>query len=171
MSSFTEKNDYVPEMQQNIALLKEIPFFSTLPVKVLKLIAFVAVRGSFPAGDLLYEEGDDPDRAYLVLDGSLVLTTQGEKGDKTVIQRFTEGDFFGSLSLFGCMPALFNLTAETKTTILTIDRTQFSKILTQFPEIQAISLKVIFKEIHRWERTNISEANPCCSSRMGITAL
>ena len=81
MSSFTEKNDYVPEMQQNIELLKEIPFFSTLPVKVLKLIALVAVRGSFSPGDLLYEAGDDPDRAYLVLDGCLVLTTHGEKGE------------------------------------------------------------------------------------------
>ena len=171
MSSFTEKNDYVPEMQQNIELLKEIPFFSTLPVKVLKLIALVAVRGSFSPGDLLYEAGDDPDRAYLVLEGCLVLTTQGEKGEKTVIKRFAEGDFFGSLSLFGCLPALFDLTTEKKTTVLTIDRTQFLKILTQFPEIQASSLKVIFKEIHRWERTNLSEANPCCTSRMGITAL
>ena len=171
MSSFTEKNEYVPEMQQNIELLKEIPFFSALPVKVLKLIAFVAVRGSCSSGDLLYEEGDGPNRAYLVLNGSLVLIIRGTYGEKTVIQRFTEGDFFGSLSLFGFMPALFDLVAETKTTVLTIDRTQFSKILTQFPEIQAITLKAIFKKIHRWERTNISEAAPCCSKRIGVTAL
>jgi len=171
MSSFTEKNETVPQMQQNIELLKEISFFSALPVKVLKLIAFVAVRGSFSPGDLLYEEGDDPNRAYLVLNGSLTLTTRGTDGKKTVIKRFSEGDFFGSLSLFGFMPALFNLVTETKTTVLTIDRTQFSKILTQFPEIQALALKAIFKEIHRWERTNISEASPCCSTRIGVTAL
>ncbi len=171
MNSFTEKNEYVPEMQQNIELLKEISFFSTLPVKVLKLIAFVAVRESFSPGDLLYEEGDDPNRAYLVLNGSLVLTTQRAEEEETVIQRFTEGDFFGSLSLFGRMPALFNLKTETKTSLLTLDREKFSKILVQFPEIQPLSMKTILKEIHRWERTNISEAAPCCITRMGVTAL
>jgi len=171
MSSFMEKNDNVPEMQQNMELLKEIPFFSALPVKVLKLISFVAVRGNFPAGDHLYEKGDDTDRAYLVLDGSLALTSNGNDENRTVIQRFTGGDFFGSLSLFGYMPALFNLTAETKTTVLTIDRQQFSKFLVQFPEMQILSMKVILKEIHRWERTNISESAPSCSTRLGITAL
>ena len=158
-------------MQQNLELLKEIPFFSVLPVKVLKLIAFVSVRGNFSAGDLLYEEGDDPNRSYLVLEGHLVLTAKGKDGESTVVRRFTEGDFFGSLSLFGRMPALFNLTTETKTTVLTLDRKQFSKILDQFPEIQALSLKVVLKEIHQWERTNISEITPCCSTRMGVTAL
>lgn len=171
MSSFMEKNDNVPEMQQNMELLKEIPFFSVLPVKVLKLISFVAVRGNFPAGSHLYEKGDDTDRAYLVLNGSLALTTRENDEEKTVVQRFTEGDFFGSLSLFGYMPALFNLTTETKTTVLTIDRKQFSKFLVQFPEIQTLSMKSILKEIHRWERTNISEAAPSCSTRIGITAL
>jgi len=171
MSSFTEKNNHMPEMQQNMALLKEIPFFSNFPVKALKLIAFVATRGSFTQGDLLYEEGDAPGHAYLVLDGSLILTTQGKITKNTVVQRFTEGDFLGSLSLFCCMPALFNLAAETKTTVLTLGRTQFSKILTQFPEIHPLSLKILFKEIHRWERTNISEAVPSCFTRIGVTAL
>lgn len=171
MSSFMEKNDNVPEMQQNMELLKEIPFFSALPVKVLKLISFVAVRGSFPAGSHLYEKGDDTDRAYLVLDGSLALTSKKGDEEEKVVQRFTAGDFFGSLSLFVHMPALFNLTTETKTSVLTIDRKQFSRVLDQFPEIQALSIKSILKEIHRWERTNISEAAPSSSTRMGITAL
>lgn len=166
-----ENNDNIPEMQRNLELLKEIPFFSAFPVKVLKLIAFVSIRGSFPASDLLYEEGDNPDRAYLILSGSLILTTRGEDGENRVVKRFTPNDFVGSLSLFGSMPALFNLIAETKTTVLTIDRKQFSKILTQFPEIQLLSLKAILKEIHRWEKTNISEQDPCCSTRTGVTAL
>jgi len=171
MSSFTEKNNHVPEMQQNMELLKEIPFFSRLPVKVLKLISFISIRGSFSAGDLLYEKGDDHDRSYLVLNGSLILTTKGKDRKNMVVQQFTAGDFFGSLSLFGRMPALFDLTAETKTTVLTIDRKQFSKIITQFPEIQDLFMKAILKKIHRWERTNISEAASCESAKMGITAL
>ena len=134
------------------------------------LLAF-SMKAKHSTWDHLYEKGDDTDRAYLVLSGSLTLTTKGNDEEKTVVQRFTEGDFFGSLSLFGSMPALFNLTTETKTTVLTIDRKQFSKILVQFPEIQTLSMRAVLKEIHRWERTNISEAAPSCSTRMGITAL
>jgi len=171
MNSSTVNSETAPEMHRNLALLKELPFFSAFPLQALKILALLATRGDFLPGDLLYEKGDDTDRAYLILEGCLVLTTSGENGTTEIIRKFMAGDFIGSLSLFGPNIALFDLRAEKKTRVLTIDRKQFQKILKQFPEVQALSLKAILKEINRWERTNISEAAPCCFSRLGVTAL
>ena len=171
MNSSTENSETVPEMHRNLELLKELPFFSAFPVQALKILALLAARGHYQAGDLLYEKGDDPDRAYLVLEGCLALTTSGENGTTEIIRKFIPGDFIGSLSLLGQNVALFDLRASEQTKVLTVDREQFQKILEQFPEVQTLSLKAVLKEINRWERTNISEAAPCCFSRLGVTAL
>ena len=63
MSSSTVENSQVPEMQQNLELLKEMPCFSSFPGKAMKLLAFLAERAQVSAGDILFEEGDDHGRA------------------------------------------------------------------------------------------------------------
>ena len=170
MSSFSVENNQVPEMQQNQELLQSVPFFANFPVKAIKLLAFLAERAQVCQGDVLFEEGDDHGRAYLIIAGQLTLLKHYDK-ENFVIQRYTTGDFLGSFSLLGAMPALFTLQAAIKTTVLTINRQQFSKILEQFPETTKISLKALLKELYQWERKNIHEAAPCCLSRMGVSLL
>jgi CRP/FNR family transcriptional regulator, cyclic AMP receptor protein len=169
MSSYTAENNQVPEMQQNLELLKDIHLFSLFPDKAMKLLAFLAERSHLATGDILFEEGDDHGRAYLILSGQLSLSKQN--GEKVVIQHYREGDFLGSFSLLGAMPALFTLQASTETIVLTINRQQFSKILEQFPETTKLSLKALLRELHQWERKNIHEAKTCCLSRTGATVL
>jgi len=170
MNSYTAENNQVPEMQQNLELFKNVHLFASFPGKALKLLAFLAARVRLAAGDVLFEGGDDHGEGYLILTGQLNLTRQyGE--DKIVLQRYAPGDFLGFFSLLGAMPALFTLQAETETTLLTINRKQFSKILEQFPETTKLSLKALLNELHQWERKNIHEAGACCLSRTGVTVL
>lgn len=157
-------------MQQNLELLKDVHFFSNFPVKAMKLIAFLAERAQLSQGDVLFEEGDDHGRAYLVLSGQLTLLKKYDD-KKVVVQNYAEGDFLGSFALLGAMPALFTLQAATETTVLTINRKHFSKILEQFPETTRLSLKALLKDLYQWERKNIYQAAACCLSRTGVTVL
>lgn len=170
MSSYTAENNQAPEMQQNLELLKDVQLFSYFPTKALKLLAFLAERTHLSEGDILFEEGDDHGSAYLVLSGQLNLFKQYDD-EKVIVQKYDEGDFLGAFSLLGAMPALFTLQAVTKATVLTIKRKQFAKILEQFPETTNLSLKVILKELHQWERRNIHQAEACCLRRTGATVL
>ena len=63
-------------MQQNLELLKDVHLFSNFPGKAMKLLAFLAERAQFFPGDVLFEEGDDYGRAYLILSGQLTLLKQ-----------------------------------------------------------------------------------------------
>lgn len=170
MSSYTEKNSQVPEMQQNLQLLKDVPFFASFPTKAMKLLAFLAEKDIFNQGDVLFEKGYDNGKAYLILSGKLQLLQEGGS-DKTVVQEYEPGDTIGLLSLLGNMPALFSLQAEEKTTVLAISRTQFEKIQGQFPETGKLILKAVLKELHIWERRNVSEVKGCCLNLTGVTAL
>lgn len=170
MSSYTEKNSQVPEMQQNLQLLKDVPFFASFPTKAMKILAFVAEKDLFTPGDILFEKGYDNGKAYLILSGKLQLLKESNAGD-SVVQEYKPGDFLGLFSLLGSMPALFVLKAEEKTTVLTISRVQFEKIQEQFPETGKLILKAVIKELHQWERRNLSELQECCLNMTGVTAL
>jgi len=170
MNSYTAENNQVPEMQQNLELFKNVHLFASFPDKALKLLAFLSSRVHLSAGDILFEEGDDRGDGYLIVTGQLHLKRQyGEQ--EMVLHRYAPGDFLGLCSLLGAMPALFTLQASTETTVLTINREQFLKILEQFPETAKLSLKALLKELHQWERKNIYEAEVCCLRRIGATVL
>jgi CRP-like cAMP-binding protein len=170
MNSYTEENNQVPVMQQNLELLKELPFFNYLPDKALKLLAFLAERATLSANDLLFEEGDDHGQAYVILSGRLALLKKW--GDETItVRHYDTGDFLGSFSLLGSLPSLFTLQATTKSTVLTISREQFAKILEQFPETGKLALKALLQELHQWERKNLAEAGLPCLNRTGATVL
>jgi CRP/FNR family cyclic AMP-dependent transcriptional regulator len=170
MSSYTEDNNQIPEMRQNLELLQELTFLSSFPLQALKLLALVAERTLFPAGEIIFEQGDDDGRAYLILQGELNLFRKVEANDVEV-QQFHDGDFLGSFSLFGSLPSLFTMKAMVETSVLTINREHFSKILEQFPETSTLSLTYLVRELHQWERKNLNQAPGSCTKQAGATIL
>ena len=170
MSSYTDENSQVPEVQENLNLLSGQPLFAKLPSKAIKLLAFLAERVTYDAGDSIFEEGDDFRRAYIVLQGRLAL--QKTSGTKIrVVSHFEQHDILGAFALLGSMPALFSLTAEIKSTLLTIRRQHFSKVLEQFPETGKIIVEELLREMYQWERKNLTRAEACCLKRTGVTIL
>ena len=171
-SSTEEKNNHnqVPVMQQNLELLKELPFFHYFPDKSLKLLAFLAKRSTLAAGELLFDEGEDFGQAYLLLSGELTLLKRSGE-EARIVRHYYSGDFLGSFSLLGSMPSLFALQATADTTVLTIGREEFAKILEQFPETGKLALKALLKELHGWERKNLAEANTPGLNLAGATML
>ncbi len=170
MNSFMEDNNQPPELQQNLDLLKELPFFSSFPAKALKLIAFLAERDTFASGDHLFEVGDDRGQAYLVLTGQLVLYDV-QNDDEKEVKSFEPGDFLGSLSLLGSMPSLFLLKASMDSTVLTIRRKQIEKIFQQFPETYNLAVKTTLKSLYQWERKNMKRTEQYWFNRPGATVL
>lgn len=170
MSLYSEENNQEPEMQENLRHLNEVPLFSAFPQKAVKLLAFLAQRASFSPGDIVFEEGDDFAKAYYIITGGLTLLKKSGT-DKSAVQNYGEKDFFGTFSLLGAMPALFALEASAETTVLTIDREQFAKILEQFPETGKTVVKHLLKELYQWERKNVTQAEFCCLNRSGATLL
>ncbi|KJS00242.1 MAG: hypothetical protein VR65_08960 [Desulfobulbaceae bacterium BRH_c16a] len=170
MNSSTEENNRIPVMQQNLELLKELSFFHYFPDKAIKLLAFLATRSTLSAGDLLFEEGEDHGQAYLILSGQLALLKKSEK-ESTLVRHYNTGDFLGSFSLLGNLPSLFALQATTKSTVLTISREHFAKILEQFPETGKLVLRAFLKELHQWERKNLTETDTANLNHIGATVL
>jgi len=171
MSLFQENgSEQVPELQQNLEILKEVPFFEGFPTEVLKLLAYLCVRGDYEREDTLFEKGDDAGLACYILSGSAALYRDGRNGEEK-LRSYSAGEFLGGFSLLGPMPALFTLRTEEKTRLLILTREQFSKVLEQHKELNPLLRKAMLKQLRRWEQVNIEELESCCLQKVGVTLL
>jgi len=170
--SWSQENGSRPvtELQHNMEILKDVPFFEGFPPEVMKLLAYLAIRGDYEEEDVLFEKGDDPGFAFAVVKGEVAVFREGSKGEER-LRNYGEGEFLGSFSLLGPMPSLFTMKAVTTTRLLIINREQFSKVMDQHRELAPLLRKAVLKQLIRWEQANIDELESCCLQKVGVTLL
>ena len=83
------------EITDNIDILRQVNFFSGLPLEVVKLFAYLCTRENFRAGDFIFHQGDDDGCAYFTLTGEVDLLIKND-GTEATLRRYPEGSFFGS---------------------------------------------------------------------------
>jgi CRP/FNR family transcriptional regulator, cyclic AMP receptor protein len=170
MNSSTAKATPPAELAENLRLLAGLPCFADFPPKAHKLLALLAERLHFARGDIIFEPGEDFGRFYLVLQGRLHLLTEGEEEDR-LVREFQANEFLGTFSLLGVLPALFSLEAAGTSTVLSLGRQQFEKILDLMPECRKSYHQALLQDLHRWERRNSLRRDGDPRHHLGATAL
>jgi len=161
------------EFEQNLGIIREIYFFSTMPLEIVKVLAYLCAREDFKAGDYLFQQGDDDGRAFYFVSGRAGLVCSEEDTDH-VVRHVEEGEFLGGLSLLGNMPRLFSLKTLTDTTCLILTREKFKKAAERYPEIMPKIIQSVIKGIRDWERKFfLSHARCCndCQRKMGVSLI
>jgi len=167
MNSSTENNEACPscEFDENLSILREIYFFSELPLETLKVIAYLCTRENFKKGDYLFHQNDDDGHAFYIISGKSGLGH--DDGNKSFeIREFEKGAFVGSMALLGTARRLFSLQALTDMTCLVLTREKFIKAMEQFPDIMPRILKAVVGSIHAWEQSFLNEIDPSCEACM-----
>jgi CRP/FNR family transcriptional regulator len=83
-----------------IALLHQVPAFSTLGEEELERVAAVAVPRQFDAGEVVFREGDESDTCYIVRTGHARAVREHADGRSITLAHFGPGDIFGELAMF-----------------------------------------------------------------------
>ncbi len=175
MSSSTGKNDAFPasEFGENLAILREIYFFSELPLEMLKVLAYLGVHENFQAGDYLFRQNDDDGQAFYIISGE-ARVLYGEVDQTMVMRDFTPGTFFGGQALLANSRRLFSLQARTDMTCLILTRQKFAKAMEQFPGLLPRVIQTLVNRINIWEEKFLAEyAAGCdhCRQKIGVSLL
>lgn len=175
MSSSTEKNrqSKPSEFQENLEILRQIQFFSGLPLEALKVLAYLCVRETFRPGDHLFHKDDNDGKAFYIVSGKAGLVREGESGE-SLQENYVEGEFIGSLALLGDLRRLFSLKALTAMTCLILTRDKFGKVMEQFPDLMPKILKSVVESVRAWEeRLLIDEEGLCaaCRQKAGVSLI
>jgi CRP-like cAMP-binding protein len=154
-------------------ILRQIYFFSRLPLDTLKVLAYLCQRERFKAGDTLFQQNDDDGQALYIVSGDARLLYNDGSQD-IEIRNCTEGDFIGGLSLVGKMERLFSLEATTDTVCLILYREKFAKAMDQFPDQTPMIFQALVDRVRTWERQFIGDhAASCdhCIQSVGVSLL
>jgi CRP/FNR family cyclic AMP-dependent transcriptional regulator len=174
MSSL-EKNNLTPssEFQENLEILRQTYFFSSLPLETLKIFAYLCTREKFKQGEHLFRQDEDDGQAFYIIEGQARLE-RTDNGTTTEIRDCKNGDFLGGLTLLGETRRLFSLKSVTDTTCLVLNRGKFLKTMEQFPNLLARICNAVAQSIDSWEDRFLSDRSAQCGeclSRLGVTLI
>ncbi len=105
--------------------LREIPLFENASQRVLESVTSELVFERLDADRLVFEEGDEGDKFYILARGKVeVLTREGER-----LAVLTDGDFFGEIALINDVPRNATVRTLVPCSFLTLTHERFDKLL------------------------------------------
>lgn len=120
-------------LTQDMELLRHTALLGGLNLDMVKLFAYLSVRRSYRAGDLLIEQHEKADKAFLLINGTVVVSLQHRDREVT-LQPMKQDDFFGELALLAQFDWFFSVKAVTDLDVLIIHRHSFQKVIEKFPD-------------------------------------
>ena len=173
--SLSETNKSTPssEFQENLQILRQINFFSGLPLETLKIFAYLCTREKFKQGEHIFRQNEDDGQAFYIIDGKARLE-RNNNGDSIKVRDCETGEFLGGLTLLGETGRLFSLKSVADTTCLVLNREKFAKTMNQFPELMMKICKAVAQSIDTWEKRLLKDqGDQCgeCLEHLGVTLI
>lgn len=86
----------------------------------------------FEAGQIIFEQGDAPDRLYIIQKGEVEVLRDGER-----LAAIGEGESFGEMGLLTNSPRNATIRAAKPTDVVAITKGDVTQLLNNFPELRA----------------------------------
>ena len=123
----------MPDEPPEIAALKQVPFFAHLDGRGLANLVAAGHRLSVGAGQVVFEEGDEPDGMYVLLEGTARLLRRDDSGHELPLATFTDTGFFGELALLEGRPRSVTAITADPCEFFVVGQDQFVRCLSSTP--------------------------------------
>jgi CRP-like cAMP-binding protein len=117
--------------------------FEALPSQELETIAQLLRERRLAEAEVLCRQGDPGDALFIVTGGRIRLSTTDPSGNEKVLTYFTDGQFFGEMSLLTGAPRSATAIGETDSQLLVLDKHAFDDLLASRAQIMREMLKVV----------------------------
>jgi cAMP-dependent protein kinase regulator len=132
--SLLQKQTKIMEAEKE-QLLRSINFLSEIDESDMKCLGRAMAPKIVEAGDSLVRKGEEGDAFYIIQEGEMTVTDISVGPAKFEDIMLKAGDYFGERALATHEPRAANVTATTKGTAFSIDRTTFEKVLGKFSRV------------------------------------
>jgi CRP/FNR family transcriptional regulator, cyclic AMP receptor protein len=130
------------------AILKQVPLFALLDDDETAVLAAHVEVKQFAARRRIYKMGDAGGRAYVMVSGSVKVTTVDDDQQDVVVDQPAAGEFFGFASMLDGTPHQTNATAVDDTVCLEVDRDDIHVLLQRKPHAGMDMLTVLGRQFH-----------------------
>lgn len=129
-------------------VLRDVPLFSLLDDDELAVLAAQVELKKFGARQRIYKMGDPGGQAYIVVSGSVRVTTVDQDQQEVVVDEPTAGEFFGFASMLEQTPHQTAAVALEDSVCVEVDRKDITILLTRKPLAGMDMLTVLGKQFH-----------------------
>src|SRR5580704_17781104 len=128
--------------------LKHVPLFSLLGDDEIAVLAAQVDLKMFAPRQRIYKIGDPGMHAYIMLSGSVQVTTVDQDHQEVVVDQPGHGEFFGFASMLDKTPHQTNAVAMAKTTCVEVSRDDIAVLLQRKPMAGMDMLTVLGRQFH-----------------------
>jgi CRP/FNR family transcriptional regulator len=138
-------------IDEEIQQLKKVPLFQNLKPAELKIISLSMENCIFQTGDVIVNERDEGDEAYIIYSGRVEIYRTVANGKLVSLNFLGPGEIFGEMALFGDGFRTASVKAVRETVVAVMTKEKMYDILREFPEIGIEMLKVQTQRFSRVE--------------------
>jgi CRP/FNR family transcriptional regulator, cyclic AMP receptor protein len=135
-------------MACNPDVLRQIPLFALLDEEEMAVLAAQVDHKTFSARQRIYKVGDPGGRAYVMISGSVRVTTVDEDHQEVVIDEPAAGEFFGFASMLERTPHQTDASTLEDSVCLEVDRDHIAVLVQRKPDAGMDMLTVLGRQLH-----------------------
>ena len=145
-------------LKDEVQMLRRVPLLAGIDQTKLKLLAFTSDRVSFGNGEVLFNQGDPGDAAYVILTGKadVLVNTPDGKGQIRVAE-VAQNSLVGEIAILCDVARTATVKAATNIEALRIRKDHFVKMLTDYPEMTIEVMRVLADRLSQ-TTTELTEA-------------
>ena len=128
--------------------LRHIPLFALLDDEEIAVLAAQVELRRFRARQRIYKIGDPGGQAYVMMSGSVHVTTVDDDNQEVLVDEPKHGDLFGLASMLEQTAHQTNAMALEETTCIEVDRDDIAILLQRKPMAGMDMLTVIARQLH-----------------------
>jgi CRP-like cAMP-binding protein len=123
------------QLDDATTILGRADFFEVCDAEQRRLLAFASERKRHRPGSVIYQAGDAPDGAHVLVVGTVATYQAGDEDNPFVIA--TQGAVLGAMSLVIAKPRPVTIKAVDNVETLFVPRSAFMKLCNQTPDLAA----------------------------------
>lgn len=135
-------------LNEEVELLRNIPLFANIAPSKLKLLAFTSERISYDADQVLFNQGEIGDAAFIIIDGEADITIDSPQGPITVAT-VGRNDIIGEIAILCDVPRTASVRAKDKLETLVISKDLFFRLIMEFPQIAVEIMRELAQRLNR----------------------
>jgi CRP/FNR family transcriptional regulator, cyclic AMP receptor protein len=128
--------------------LQHVPLFALLDGEEAAVLAAQVEVRRFAARQRIYKMGESGTRAYVMISGSVRVTTVDEDQQEVLVDEPGHGDFFGFASMLEQTPHQTNAVAVEETVCIEVDRDDIEILLQRKPMAGMDMLRALGRQFH-----------------------
>jgi CRP/FNR family cyclic AMP-dependent transcriptional regulator len=135
-------------MACNPEVLKDVPLFGLLDADEKAVLAAQVELKRFAARERIYKMGEPGGKAYVMVSGSVRLTTVDDDQQEVIVDEPGEGEFFGFASMLDQTPHQTSASALQECVCLEVERNDIAVLIERKPHAGMDMLTVLGRQFH-----------------------